>query len=50
MRDVVETISAKTREFSVSKFRRFCSLKSLYIGFKQTLDFIYRLLKSFIFI
>jgi len=28
----------------------FCSLKSLYIGFNWTLDFICWLLKSFIFI
>jgi len=31
-------------------FPRFCSLKSLYIGFHWTLGFICQLLKSFIFI
>ena len=50
MRDVVETVSAKTESSKCFMLCRFCSLKSLYIGFNWTLGFICQLLKSFIFI
>ena len=55
MRDVMDDgVCQNQRVLSVSvvncKLSRFCSLKSLYIGFHWTLGFICQLLKSFIFI
>ena len=51
MRDLMDDgVCQNQRVLSVSVVRRFCSLKSLYIGFNWTLGFICQLLKSFIFI